>query len=540
MSIHRQKYFHLSQVTVPRNTVYPTHHRPLALFLVFLMLAQQVGILGTSAWSIWALGTTQQYTYIQTNPTIDDSWIWTRVTTKNTNLSTTPVIKPSIYSINTGTYQVSDGSWILPKKPTKNTNPPEQQTEFNSAPLVPVAQIPMNIFSAAPLVTPNGTAFVDIGGNNYSSSLSIVNNGIISGDQSVGGNSSITGNQVISGSLSVSGSTILSNLASLSIQTDTLTLGGGVGTPTKILGRDDSGSVNNVSIGSGLTLSGGVLSILSTVLSVTTDWVSEWLNNLYFTDLRAQNALSGTIATINTALVGINSNIFTATGNISTLSGNLATTNSNLATTNSNLTTTNSNLFTLSGTVNTLSGRVTTLSWTVATLASASHTALTLATTNGLSLVGQQLSLALASSTTTGALSATDWNIFNSKENSLTFGTGITRVGNNIGIGTLTGGLLSGFNAGQLTFGSASGGLTQSSSLFWDNTNGRLGIGTNSPLYTLDLRGSLRVWNWSNGTIYLGDWSFTKNSGSSWFFVWGLGTNAMMTANQFDATSGTE
>lgn len=129
----------------------------------------------------------------------------------------------------------------------------------------------MNIFSAAPLVTPNGTAFVDIGGNNYSSSLSIVNNGIISGDQSVGGNSSITGNQVISGSLSVSGSTILSNLASLSIQTDTLTLGGGVGTPTKILGRDDSGSVNNVSIGSGLTLSGGVLSILSTVLSVTTD-----------------------------------------------------------------------------------------------------------------------------------------------------------------------------------------------------------------------------------------------------------------------------
>ena len=32
-----------------------------------------------------------------------------------------------------------------------------------------------------------------------------------------------------------------------------------------------------------------------------------------------------------------------------------------------------------------------------------------------------------------------------------------------------------------MAFGSASGGLSQSSSLYWDNANSRLGIGTNSP-----------------------------------------------------------
>lgn len=46
----------------------------------------------------------------------------------------------------------------------------------------------------------------------------------------------------------------------------------------------------------------------------------------------------------------------------------------------------------------------------------------TLGTTNGLSLVGQALSLGLSSTSTTGALSSTDWNIFNNKQSSLTFG----------------------------------------------------------------------------------------------------------------------
>lgn len=53
----------------------------------------------------------------------------------------------------------------------------------------------------------------------------------------------------------------------------------------------------------------------------------------------------------------------------------------------------------------------------------------TLGTANGLGLTGQQLSLGLASGSTNGALSSTDWNTFNNKQNALTnpvTGTGTT------------------------------------------------------------------------------------------------------------------
>ena len=59
------------------------------------------------------------------------------------------------------------------------------------------------------------------------------------------------------------------------------------------------------------------------------------------------------------------------------------------------------------------------------------HDAVTLGTANGLSLNTQQLSLGLASTSTTGALSSTDWNTFNNKApssyvNSLTLNTNTT------------------------------------------------------------------------------------------------------------------
>lgn len=60
------------------------------------------------------------------------------------------------------------------------------------------------------------------------------------------------------------------------------------------------------------------------------------------------------------------------------------------------------------------------------------HAAVTIGTANGLSLVGQAVSLGLASAGVTGALSGTDWTAFNSKQSALTFplaaslgGTGI-------------------------------------------------------------------------------------------------------------------
>ena len=47
---------------------------------------------------------------------------------------------------------------------------------------------------------------------------------------------------------------------------------------------------------------------------------------------------------------------------------------------------------------------------------------------------------------------------------------------------------LSSFTAGQIHYGS----FSQSANLFWDNTNTRLGVGTTSPSYTLDVTGTFR------------------------------------------------
>jgi hypothetical protein len=59
----------------------------------------------------------------------------------------------------------------------------------------------------------------------------------------------------------------------------------------------------------------------------------------------------------------------------------------------------------------------------VAANTAARHNAVTLGTANGLSLSTQELSLGLASSSTNGALSSTDWTTFNNKENAITAGT---------------------------------------------------------------------------------------------------------------------
>lgn len=50
---------------------------------------------------------------------------------------------------------------------------------------------------------------------------------------------------------------------------------------------------------------------------------------------------------------------------------------------------------------------------------------------------------------------------------------------------------MSGFTSGQAVFGSPTGGLEQSSNFFWDNTNGRLGIGTNAPVATFHVQNAV-------------------------------------------------
>jgi hypothetical protein len=61
----------------------------------------------------------------------------------------------------------------------------------------------------------------------------------------------------------------------------------------------------------------------------------------------------------------------------------------------------------------------------------------TLGTANGLSLVGQALSLALSSTSTVGALSAADWNTFNGKQASGNYITALTGDGTAAGPGSV-------------------------------------------------------------------------------------------------------
>ena len=80
------------------------------------------------------------------------------------------------------------------------------------------------------------------------------------------------------------------------------------------------------------------------------------------------------------------------------------------------------------------------------------HSALTIGTANGLSLSTQALSLALASSTTTGALSSTDWNNFNSGTGSLasSYST-LTGTGSITSIATYVSGAITSAGEGYAT-----------------------------------------------------------------------------------------
>jgi hypothetical protein len=145
--------------------------------------------------------------------------------------------------------------------------------------------------------------------------------------------------------------------------------------------------------------------------------------NLYFTNARAiastltgYTSGAGTITSsdsILSAIQKLNGNIGALTTGVSSvngLTGAVTLTTSNIAE--------GTNLYYTEARVN--------ANTNVAANTAARHNAVTLGTANGLSLSTQVLSLGLASTSTTGALSSTDWNTFNNK----TSNTGtVTSVG---------------------------------------------------------------------------------------------------------------
>lgn len=78
---------------------------------------------------------------------------------------------------------------------------------------------------------------------------------------------------------------------------------------------------------------------------------------------------------------------------------------------------------------------------------------------------------------------------------------------------------LTAMTAGSVLFAEASGAISQNNAnFFWDNVNNRLGIGNNSPQYTLDVTGDINMpatTSSSAGVLYSGGISFLHNFSSS-------------------------
>jgi hypothetical protein len=105
------------------------------------------------------------------------------------------------------------------------------------------------------------------------------------------------------------------------------------------------------------------------------------------------------------------------------------------------------------------------------------------------------LNIPTASALNRGVLSSTDWSTFNAKQGALTLTTtgtsgAATLIGTTLNIpqysggggGMAIGGSITSATAGSVLFAGASGVLAQdNANLFWDDSNNRLGIGTNAP-----------------------------------------------------------
>lgn len=187
------------------------------------------------------------------------------------------------------------------------------------------------------------------------------------------------------------------------------------------------------------------------------------------------------------------------------------------------------------------------------------HAIATLGTANGLSLVGQQLSLTTASGSSTGALLSSDWTIFNNKQASLSFGnvtsttSGISITGGTgavigsgvtVNVQTASGGqpgLLSStdwttFNnkagavsgvAGDLQFNGGSNTLAASSLLHWSTTNNNLGVGLadTAAAYALGVNRTMEIRNPDQSTTNPSEIVFTNTAGTGNFRIRGDGND---------------
>jgi hypothetical protein len=292
----------------------------------------------------------------------------------------------------------------------------------------------------------------------------------------------------------------------------TMRLTGSTGTPTNIMGRDGSGDISNVTIGTGLQLVSGTLSATggasgTTTGSGATSQVAFWVgantlsgeNNLWW-DSSADKLGIGTSTPQRTLHVEGDMRLTGSTGTSTTVMGRDAIGDVSAITVGSGLSLSGNILSTTGNTFGTVTGTGTTNYLSKWASASGLTDSIVLETGSTIDINGS-LRVRTSSGTST-TIAGQDGNGYFSR---ITVGSGLSLSGNTLSsTGTTGGGLTGSGTATQVAFwdgstGTTSTALTSSSGLTWDNTNRRLGLGTLSPIARLYVKG---VTNGSSSTVF--------------------------------------
>lgn len=155
-----------------------------------------------------------------------------------------------------------------------------------------------------------------------------------------------------------------------------------------------------------------------------------------------------------------------------------------------------------------------------------------------LSRAGNVVSIPQATGSVNGFLSATDWTTFNSKQAALGFtpanaATTLTINGVTFDLSTsrtwnISTGISGSGAAGQVTYWTGASAVSGSNNLFWDNTNSRLGIGTNVPAFNLSIKSSTSV-----STIH----NQNNSTGGQYFITAGADSSYITGGASFNGTN---